>query len=153
MSTTEDELARARAALNRSLEREAATVGEAPPASAPSATQQMIDDIAARIQSGEMELPPEAYGEGETSEVTDLPPPNRLKWYRCKKGHWQQGEFIMASRNPFSGAYSWRSGNVCSTCLAQYQAKKFPTEEKTPSAELLARFERMANPDPERRPS
>jgi hypothetical protein len=151
--SNDDDLTRAREALARSLKSERETLGEAPPASAPSATQQMINDIAARIKSGELELPPEAYGEGETPEAQDLPAPNPLKWYRCKKGHWQQGEFFVASRNPFSGAYSWRSGVICSTCLAQWQSKKFPTMEATPSPELLAKFERMANPDTDQRPS
>lgn len=88
----------------------------------PKTADQVIDETIAKLQSGEIELPPEAMNE----------PPPEVEWYRCKYGHLQRGDYYVMSRDPVSGEVAWQSGPMCARCQAEWLSKKFQTRRVPP---------------------
>lgn len=90
--------------------------GEASPEDA-AAAGALVDDIIAKLRSGEMQLPDEPNVEAEPEVL----------WFKCKYGHIQQGDYYYQVRNPNTGEITWRTPPMCTRCQAQWLANKFPT--------------------------
>jgi hypothetical protein len=88
---------------------------------------EVIAETVAAIESGAVELPPELIGEAPAEEPE--------QWFKCRRNHVQRGDFYLMAKDPISGEVSWRSGPMCSRCMAEWQAQKFRTRPCKPPEE------------------